>query len=321
MVLAAPPDERLFEGPQPRILADKRRFIVLLVCCFLLHAFAILLFNYFGVTVGPAPEPQEIPVEIIVEPPPPKEPEPAPPKPESKPEPKPEQPAEEKTLDEKPATDAPRAQNEEKVERDAHDESSHSPKTTAKSETADIKPPNEQARTEEKTIDSKAPDESAPKLKQDRPDGDPVNAADLERLEAEQRMKALQAALHPQPQQAPAQNPLSAFLATPDFSFAPVSKYAPVAGGNAATTYLTTLYGLMASHMHLKDIAAGRAHTSGEITFSVDLSGRLTRARISKSSGLPELDAAALAAVRSSAPFPPPPTGSGLSLRLVYSGD
>jgi TonB family protein len=317
MVLAAPPDERLFEAPKPRIWADKRRFFFVLAFCFVLHALAILFLNSFGVAGGPAPEPEEIPIEVINEPPPP---EPAAPQPESKPEskPEPEQKAEEKILDEKPATDAPREKNDEKVERDAHDDTSHSPKTPSKSETVEVKPPSEMARTEEKPLDAKAPDESAPKVKQDRPDGEPVPTADLE---GERRMKALEAALHPQPQQTPAPNPLAAFVATPDFSFAPASKYAPVAGGKAATTYLTTLYGMMSSHMHLSAAAGGRAHTAGEITFSIDFSGRLTRAHVSKSSGLAELDAAALAAVRASAPFPPPPTGSGLSLRLVFNGD
>jgi protein TonB len=110
----------------------------------------------------------------------------------------------------------------------------------------------------------------------------------------------------------------AAFAAMPDYSFAPASKRAPVAGGKAASTYLSILYGMVLARIHLPDALAGRAQTMGEITFTVDLAGGLVREHVVKSSGSPELDAAAMAAIRAASPFPPPPTGTGLSLNLHY---
>ena len=58
------------------------------------------------------------------------------------------------------------------------------------------------------------------------------------------------------------------------------------------------------------------------ITFGISLAGRLRYARISRSSGRPGLDAAALSAVRRSAPFPRPPAGanpSQLSFSIPFS--
>ena len=43
------------------------------------------------------------------------------------------------------------------------------------------------------------------------------------------------------------------------------------------------------------------------VAFSIDRGGHLTGVRILDSSGLPELDAAALNLIRSSQPFPAPP--------------
>lgn len=54
------------------------------------------------------------------------------------------------------------------------------------------------------------------------------------------------------------------------------------------------------------------------VSFGVSRSGGLTYVRLSRSSGAAALDQAALAAVRRSAPFPPPPAGAPAS-RLAFS--
>ncbi len=314
MILTAPSDERLIEAPQPSIQADKRRATLILALCFLLHAIPIGFLIHQGVPDNLAPDEQEIPVEVIVEPPPPKEPEPAPPKAEKKQ-------AEQTPFDEKPATDAPRAPNEEKVKRDSEDKVTHAPEANPEPKPADKTPPGEPAPTAEKTSDYKNVEASAPKLKDDRPDGEPLNAAEEQHPDKPEQTKAEKAAPKPEKQQTAAQQPTTAFAATPDYSFAPASTYTPIAGGNAASTYLSIVYGMVTSHMHKPNVAAGRAHTMGEIAFDVDFGGSLIGARILKSSGSRELDTAALAAIRASAPFPMPPTGNGLSLRLHYNGN
>lgn len=51
------------------------------------------------------------------------------------------------------------------------------------------------------------------------------------------------------------------------------------------------------------------------ITFAIAADGTLDATAIAKSSSEPELDQAALAAIRKSAPFPPPPTGATAAQR------
>ncbi len=290
MILAAPPEERLFEGPQPSRFAARSRATFVLLICFLLHAIPISLAIYLDRPDGLAPGEQEIPIEMVVEPPPPKEPEPAPPKSEEK--------APQATLDEKFANDAPRAANDEKPLKDAHDDVSHAPKA-------------------EQGADAVKPAEaSSPKPTDHR--ADPVEAAEAQQPDAQEQAKAEPSAPKPETQQQSSQNPLAAFAATPDYSFAPASRNAPVAGGKAASTYLSILYGMVFSHIRQPNGAVARPQTMGEISFNVDLAGRLLQARIVKSCGSPEIDAAAIAAIRAAAPYPPPPTGTGLSLNLHY---
>jgi protein TonB len=288
---------------------------LLIALCFLLHAAPLALLYYLGGSPELGPDEQAIPVEMIAEPPPPP-PEPPPPPPKS------EQQAEKIPFDEKPATDAPRAANEEKVKRDdAKDEKSQAPQPVPDSESIDKKPKSEPAQSAEKASEAKAVEASAPKLKEDRPDGEPTNAAETQRPDAPEQTQAQQAAPQPQKQPTPAQNPLSAFAAMPEYRFATASKNTPIAGGKAPTTYLTIVYGMLAAKMHMPAIPSGRAHQQGEIAFDIDFAGALIRARVTKSTGIPELDAAAVAAIRAASPYPLPPTGNGVSLRLNFSGD
>jgi protein TonB len=62
---------------------------------------------------------------------------------------------------------------------------------------------------------------------------------------------------------------------------------------------------------------AGRGGTA-VISFAVTAGGGLAYARLARSSGTPTLDQAALAAVRRSVPFPPPPAGAS-SRQLAFS--
>jgi protein TonB len=62
---------------------------------------------------------------------------------------------------------------------------------------------------------------------------------------------------------------------------------------------------------------AGRGGTA-VISFAVTTGGRLAYARLARSSGTPMLDQAALAAVRRSVPFPPPPAGAS-ARQLAFS--
>ncbi len=309
MVFAAPPDERLLERRQPSTLAAKGRFTFVLLICFLLHAIPISLF-YFDRSDGLAPGEQEIPVEVVVEPPPPKPPDPA--------TPKSEQQAKTAALDEKMATDAPRPANDEKIMKDARDEASHSPKAGPQTEPVRMKPANGAAPAPENSSDAKPAEASAPQSMNRAADGDPVETAELQRPDTQEQAKAQQAAPQPEAQQDASQKLFTAFSPMPDYSFAPASRHAPIASGHAASTYLSIVYGMVMARIRLPEVAAHRAQTTGKIDFSIDLAGNLLRERVAKSSGSPELDYAAIAAIRGAAPFPPSPTGTGLSLIFHY---
>ena len=296
MQLAPLPSERLIERPPPESKAAARRFALILFFCFLAHAISIFLFGRFGME-SPTPAPEEIDVEIVAEPPPSEQPAPAPSNKEQK-----EQPAQQATLDEKEATDAPRVASNEKAEKEIRVEAPSSEKPKPEPQTA------EPAKNSEKTVAAKSAEESAQQPQDDHIEGEPLKPADKPRPEPTEQTKAEKAA--PQPVKPRVEDVLAAAL-----------KYSPVGGGNAETTYLSTVYGLVVPHMNLQKVAAGRRHHQGELVFAIDFGGALVGAKVIKSSGLTDLDAAALAGVRAAAPFPLPPTGTGLNLVFKFKGD
>ena len=88
---------------------------------------------------------------------------------------------------------------------------------------------------------------------------------------------------------------------------APPRAAAPVADPNARATYAARVHAIVASH---KRYPGGEsAQGSAVVTFTVVRSGALTGASLSRSSGNPALDQAALATVRASNPLPPFPAG------------
>jgi TonB family protein len=293
MQLAPLPAERLVERPPPEGKAAARRFALIVCFCFLAHALSIFLFYRFG-TESPTPAPEEIVVEIVAEPPPSEPPPPA--------RPNKDQPAQQAALDEKEATDAPRDASKEKRDKEVRVEAPQSAKPKPAPQTA------EPAKNSEKTIAAKSAEESAQHPEDDHLEGEPLKAADKPRPEPAEQTKAEKAA--PEPVKPRPEDVLAAAL-----------KYSPVGGGNAETTYLSTVYGLVVPHMNLQKVAAGRRHHQGELVFAIDFGGALVGAKITKSSGLADMDAAALAAVRAAAPFPLPPTGSGLNLVFRFKGE
>ena len=98
---------------------------------------------------------------------------------------------------------------------------------------------------------------------------------------------------------------LAALAPIPDYKLAAPRKFSPVGGGHAKTTYLTILYGLIMPHMRIPPRVRGSgAIGRGAVVFYIDEMGNLTHQAVHQPSGAPDLDAAALAAVRRAAPFP-----------------
>ena len=310
MTFAARPEERLFERPLPPGLSARARFALIVAVCFLLHAIPVAFLLNRDRPDDLAPGEQEIPVEIVVEPPP-KAPDPPPPAPKQEKQPP------QATLDEKIATDAPRPPNEEKNPKDAKDEATHGPKTAPENQPASSPPASEAAPVPQKAVAQRPDEAAAPQPMDVRDDGDPLKTAERQKPDPQDPMKALQEALQPRSQSAPKQA-ATVFAALPDYSFAPPSRHASTAVGKAASTYLSIVYGMVMAHGRLPEAVAAHVTTTGDIIFNVDASGRLVGARIVKSCGAPEVDAAEKAAIRAAAPFPPPPTGTGLNLTLHY---
>jgi TonB family protein len=254
---------------------------------------------------APAPEAQEIPVEIVIQPPqenPPEEklPDPVAPKPDLKP------------LDEKPAFDAPRAGNNEKVDDDDADKLAKS-SVTAEAKALEPKPdsaPNAAAAPENEPQPKPSAPENAP----------PVDAAQSPtgELAAEKPTQPQQQAkLEPQKDThaAAGGEKFPTFASVPDVDFGAMAKVAPIGGGRGKATYLSIVFGMIAARA---PTIRGKTSRSGEITFSVDSMGGLIERTIVVSSGSHERDAEAYEAIRKAAPFPPPPNHGSIGLILTY---
>ena len=294
MLSAPSSEERLYEQGPPERRAVARRYALVVLLCFLVHAGGIVLLGSYGFGNDAPPPPEEIPVEIVVE-------QPQPPKPPDPPPSQQEQPKKQAIFDEKEATDAPKA-SEQRAERDVRVDAPQSDQA---------KPalrPAEPQKNAEKSLLGKEAEDTARQQKDDRQEGEPLKAAEKPTPEPEQA-KAAEAAPEPSKQQ------------TTEDILAAALRYAPAGGGNAEATYLSTLYGMVASRLNLHKIAAGRRFKPGEVSFYVDYGGAFAGGKVTKSSGLPDLDAAVLAAIRAAGPFPLPPTGSGLTLVFKYSDE
>jgi protein TonB len=240
------------------------------------------------------PAEEEIPVEIVQEQPPP------PPSPPPAPEPSPEPKSQPQEI-EKPAVDAPRA-----------GKSDHDDETVAeKPKPAEAPPPPAETPppTPEPSAPPPAPEPEAPKAAEaELPEpvkAEPTNTPAPTPTLAKPIAEALAKAMAP----------------PPDVDFGGEAINSPVTGGNAKSTYLTKLYGLIVPQLHVPAIAHafGRKLT-GSVSFSVDGRGRLRQRYVSEGSGSMELDEAAMQAVAAAArSFPAPPHGAPVGMTFTYT--
>jgi TonB family protein len=229
---------------------------------------------------------QEIPIEIVTEPSPPPSPPPTSPPPELKSE-----------EFEKPATDAPRAGKSD------HDDDA----VAEKEKPAAAPPPPAPETPTPEPSPAEAPAPEAPK------------AAEAE-LPAPVKSEAPQ---KPAPAKSPtvAEVLAKAMEPPPDLEFGGQAIDSPITGGNAKSTYLTKLYGLIVPRLRVPAVAHayGRKLT-GAVSFSVDGRGRLRQRFVSSGSGSMELDEAAMQAVgEASRTFPPPPRGAPIGMTFTYT--
>lgn len=323
MSLKADPAERLIEQPSAR--APARRSLVPVALSLLVHVSMLaILFYEQSLTKSEAPRDEEIPVEVIAEPPPPppqETPEPEPPQPKQK---EKEKPPQQKIVeDEKPAFDAPRAANQETVERETPDQETKAERTAPPDEQKAAKPsPEKNADPERQAATQSAPQAELLKSEDEKADAEIIEKAEpKQEATREQKQGQVEVKASPEPKQLKSiADQIASLAPLPDYKIAGASKPAPVSGGTAKTTYLSILFGMIMRHMHIPPNLRGKAAPDqGVVAFYVDAMGNLTHQAVYRSSGIYDLDAAALAAVRRAAPFPAPPSGHPHGIQFHYS--
>jgi protein TonB len=322
-LLRVKPDERL-DLPAP---LKGRRFLLLFVACLLIHAL-ILFFLIIEDRIAsaiPTPE-EEISVEVVNEPPPqqqqaeqppppaPEQKPPEPPGPEKKPQPKP--PQEKLTLDEKPAYDAPRAENKEKLDREAPDDATKAQKLAQPNEqTAPTPDPRvKQPQQESAPQPAQEPDATAPQ-EEDKREAEVVEQAPKQGAKTDKKPTKPDPKAVVGEKQKSISDMVASLAPVPDFQIGGAAKTAPITGGTAKPTYLSVVLGYIKRQFH--PVEAGRS-ADGIITFYVDPEGHLVHQALRQSSGSPALDQAAMTALRHAGPFPPTPTATSIGLIWKY---
>jgi protein TonB len=318
-----PSDARVTANSAERMLqparssrAEPSRYLAPLAAV-LIYALMALLVVFEDRYEPVAPQaPAEIPIEIVAEPPPP----PPPPPP---PAPSPTPPAAAQPLDEKPAYDAPRPANDEKVDREAPD-----PVTKAPPAPEPTKPPGQDAETGKATGPQPEPEAETPAKEtpadpaKDKTIPEPAPTGEVKQQAPPPPQTHAETEVPPQPPAASAGARIPKFDTVPDVQFSGAAKAAPVAGGNAKATYLTIVYGMIVPRVHKPKAAHPKwARADGVVSFSIDGKGYLTQRWTTQPSGSPELDAAIFEAIGAASPFPPPPGGRPIFLHITYKPD
>lgn len=324
--IAAVAMERLFEPRLGGGVTPRPRFLAFVLLGLLLHLTILGFLLWEDKQTEFVPPPEEIPVEVITEPPAPeqaKKEEPPPPEPEQKQEkqekqkPPPQQPEEE------PATDAPKLESKAKSEQDSPEEQKEVKTPRNAPPTEKVVPKDEKPQglkdAKEDADGDKTPEPAPKKEVEDKPDAEVIERAEktptpTDKPETKDTKAAKKGDSNTIAEQVAMLAPL------PDYKLAAPPKTSPIGGGQAKTTYLTILYGLIMPHMkippRIRDI---QMSSKGVVAFYIDEMGNLTHQAVYKSSGLPDLDAAALTAVRQAAPFPPPPRGLPRAMLFSYA--
>jgi periplasmic protein TonB len=305
----------------PDVLQDRtrRRFLWIVAVCLIAHALLLAVLLYESSSARKLAQEEEIPVELVQQMPEPaaEPPPPPPPKQEEKQKPKPKI-----VDDEKIARDAPREANKETIEREAPEPETQAqraaPPTTQTAQTpAPPKPPEAPPNA---TV--QAPEEEAPaKLADTNPNAEPLDKAEAapQKKPTEKKAPVISKAPPTKSKSLSVADQLAALAPTPEYHVGSAAKPSPVGGGTAKTTYLSILFGMIMHQMHMPpDLQNGHFAAEGIVAFYLDENGNLTHEAVYRASGRPDLDMAAMNAVRRAAPFPPPPRGDPHAIWFHY---
>jgi protein TonB len=296
-------DERLRLLPRaaPARSISRRELAAALAIILFVHAalIAFILYRDRADLFEMAPQ-QEIPVEVVAEVPP------------DPPKPPPQQHAEQKPEEnyDKPAYSAPRAPNEVASEETGAQQTTDAPQAQSKAQegapvAAANAPPAPQvtASTLRGTTQEAIADEKA----------EPIEMASP--MSATAPGQAAAAAMARDTNSADLMRQLSAQPVLSGFSFAATTRLAPLTGGTEDNRFMSNVFAkILSKKRYPKSAAARRASGTVMVSFIIDGEGGLVYQTISHSSGESDLDAEAMAAVKSAAPYPPPPPGAPRSL-------
>ena len=291
-------EEERFAAPFRRnAFAHRTWFVITLVAIVALHA-AVLAYLLYRDQAEPlaAPPKEETAVEVVVEPP---KPPPQPPR---------QKQAEARPPElEKPASSAPREANDEKVETEQTRKDTHAPK--APTPPADGHPqaadqasspsdaPAEPDEAEDAATKPDAPDKDAEAL--DKAVPLPPKRPEPPKPKPPAKVRTAKTALQR----------LAGSSQLQDFSFSRPTKKSPIAGGTEDSRYLSIVFGMIMANRR-SFVFPEAVDADVTVAFNVDDGGDLTGIGIVHTSGSPQIDAEAVAAIRRAAPFPPPPAGS-----------
>ena len=249
---------------------------------------------------------EEIPVELVPPPPPPPPPPPAQKQP----------PPQAKQEIEKPASSAPRAPSEDKIETEKLDEATRAPKAETPPQDGEKAPPPTPpaAPTDAADHDDKAADAKEDLLKKDAEALD--KATPTPPKKPEEIAKAPPKA-RPRREQTALQR-LAGKSDTPDYKLARQTKRAPITGGHEDNRYLANVFAKIMANYRGVEVDAENANSTATVAFNVDDDGTILAMQIVHSSGDEELDQAAVEAVSHASPLPPLPPGAphGLIARI-----
>ncbi|HYA80976.1 MAG TPA: TonB family protein [Methylocystis sp.] len=327
--------------PQERLLRLERSargpFLALLALCLLLHAGLLAgLFIEQWTNVELAQPEQEVPVEVVSEVPKPQEP---PPQEQAQAQQQPQLQRQEETihrheeaepsqqklrLDDKIATDAPRAEKENPSKRDAPDEETKSQRLAQPKEEQSATEPEQRMRQkaqQEQTVEASEDEQAtAPKLmeKQDKGEAEIIEQAAPKLGQSNDKKGTKPQVRSAQGQQQKSIPEIVASLTpAPEFRSAGRSHGAPITGGTAEPEYKAVVLG----YIRRKFSAPANAKPFMAPAFGIylDQEGRLTHCAILQSSGDATFDQAVVSAIRRAAPFPATPTGSSVNLYLDFA--
>lgn len=318
--LKAEADDHLTMPAEAAPDSARRRFILILAACLIAHAILVAVLIYENRNAEQIAQSEEIPVELVQQIPEPKvEPPPPPPPPPKEKQPQPKQ---KMVEDEKPAFDAPREANKEKIEREAPDKETQAqrqaPPTEQNAQTpAPPTPPEATAKAE-----VQAPQEDAPSKPADStPNAEPLDKAETapEKKPTEKKAPVISKAPSTKAKRTTVADQLASLAPTPEYHLGSAARPSPIGGGTAKTTYLSILFGLIMRQFHFPPgLQESHQQIDGIVAFYVDENGNLTHSAIYHTSGRPDLDQAAMIAVRRASPFPPPPAGDPHAIWFHY---